>query len=548
MNSNDLFDIIGDTPEMYVLDAANADAKVIPMRKRSPKRMWLIAAIIAAMVFLMGCAVAYYLSLQQMQIATTAGTQYIDAHGELVISDDTGRSVITVHGTAGSPAFLAAREWYLFTENYDVDGSKYEAAQENPMVIPEAYEAYSIYNQEMKDKADEIVQKYDLNLLGAFAPFQKSERKVFYAATGIDSLLRPGATSAIEKESGYFYEAGNFKVEFHMTMTGTEDPWPYDMLNSIYYSKSNNFDRVYFVADSTEKWEQWAYTTSGGEEVLIAVNATGYGAKAICCREDAMIYVSIDNYFVTDWSAEEIGPENTVFMTREQLENVVDQIDFSLAVDSVDIALAKEKLSRFQNVTQNDPIQDHHNAYDAAMESMGIRSYEDRVKKLIESCEGLSYQLIDITDDGVEELIIGKEDYILYIYTIDGNKTRPLLTNIVGRKIVTYDGTGTALTLDPSYILLCENNTLIYVYEETNGRVIRHFAKLVDGKMAWAEEIMFDSNDPSSPYYQLTYEEGSNMGYNNIPNPISESAYDQILDSYVPIDTALKPLTEYPLS
>ena len=47
MNSLDLLDIIGETPEAYVLDAANANAKVIPMGKRYPKRMWLIAAIIA---------------------------------------------------------------------------------------------------------------------------------------------------------------------------------------------------------------------------------------------------------------------------------------------------------------------------------------------------------------------------------------------------------------------------------------------------------------------------------------------------------------------
>ena len=63
MNSNDVFDIIGETPERYVLDAANANTKVIPMRKRSPKRMWLIAAIIALILCLVGCAVAYVLSL-----------------------------------------------------------------------------------------------------------------------------------------------------------------------------------------------------------------------------------------------------------------------------------------------------------------------------------------------------------------------------------------------------------------------------------------------------------------------------------------------------
>lgn len=74
MNSNDLFDIIGETPEWYVLDAANVHTKVISTGKRSPKRVWLIAAIIAAMVFLMGCAVVYILSLDQMIL----GTDYVE--------------------------------------------------------------------------------------------------------------------------------------------------------------------------------------------------------------------------------------------------------------------------------------------------------------------------------------------------------------------------------------------------------------------------------------------------------------------------------------
>ena len=45
MNSNDLFDIIGETPERYVLDAANA--KMISMQNQSPRKLYLIAAIVA---------------------------------------------------------------------------------------------------------------------------------------------------------------------------------------------------------------------------------------------------------------------------------------------------------------------------------------------------------------------------------------------------------------------------------------------------------------------------------------------------------------------
>jgi len=534
MNANDLFDIIGETPESYVLDAAGEGTKVIPLRGRTSKRVWLIAAIIAAMVFLMGCGVAWYLSLQQMQIATTAGTQYIDTHGELVISDDAGRSVITVHGTAGSPAFLAAQEWYLFTENYDVDGSKYEAAQENPMEIPEAYEAYSIYNQEMKDKADEIVRTYDLNLLGAFAPFQRSERKVFYEATGIDSLLRPGAAAAIEKESGYFYEAGNFNVEFHMKMTGS-NPWPYDMLNSIYYSKPDNFDRVYFVADSTEKWEQWAYTTSGGAEVLIAVNSTGYGAKAICCREDAMIYVSIENYFVTDWSAEEIGPENTVFMTREQLEQVVDQIDFSLAVESVDMTLAKEKLSRFQT-----------EAADAALRSenyyLGFRvdmttqawyppegysdSFESYISYILEYAapEYHYYTLVDLDGDGMDELLWGTQDG--HIHEV----------------AVMMDGEVT-LRFDD---YLCEGNILLC--ELNHDEYAPGGAEYLEGKFCTSYQYNTLSERIVKLYDLPETDQWVEVRPGQEDRVISEAEAKQIMAQYPIIELDMLPLSEYPLS
>ena len=59
MNANDLFDLIGETPESYVLDAAGECENVIFLRGRASKRVWLIAAIIAAMVFLMGCGVVW---------------------------------------------------------------------------------------------------------------------------------------------------------------------------------------------------------------------------------------------------------------------------------------------------------------------------------------------------------------------------------------------------------------------------------------------------------------------------------------------------------
>lgn len=350
MNSMDVFTMIGQTPEAYLLEAANVRPSTCAVKKHSPRRIWLIAAIITLLCFLVGFAVVSH--LQEMEIAKTAGAQYYDEDGKLTIGDDGGRSVITVHGRNGSPAFLAHQQWYAFTENYDVSGELLEEAEASGYRAPEEYEAYSIYNREMKEKVDEIAQKYDLKLLGSFAPFQRWENSVFYEALGIDSLLVPGSPASVKKESGYFYQAGNFFVTFHMVMDGKDGAWPYEMVNSLYYSKADNFDRVYFVTEDPNTWDQWHYTTAAGTEVLIARNGSGYGARAIYDRGDAMIYVSIENYHITDYSTEIAVPENTVFMTKEQLEQVVEQIDFSIRVESVDMALAKKKLSRFQNMAK----------------------------------------------------------------------------------------------------------------------------------------------------------------------------------------------------
>ena len=70
MNSNDLLDIVGEAKEEHVLDAVNTRNGVQPQKKRlSLNRAFLIAAVIAMMLLLVGCTIAYVLSLQDLKIA-----------------------------------------------------------------------------------------------------------------------------------------------------------------------------------------------------------------------------------------------------------------------------------------------------------------------------------------------------------------------------------------------------------------------------------------------------------------------------------------------
>ena len=187
MNSNDLFDIIGETPERYVLDAANANTKVIPMRKRSPKRMWLIAAIIALILCLVGCAVAYILSLDNMIL----GTDFIE--------DRTGvtepRTRLSLQGYVGSNSYQAAKEWFDFLQSYDPDGAIEFSDEAYSVEFPEDYQFYQLYSVEMKDKLDEICQKYDLELLGPVLVDVTVDD--MFRELGINGILREDAQAEI---------------------------------------------------------------------------------------------------------------------------------------------------------------------------------------------------------------------------------------------------------------------------------------------------------------------------------------------------------------
>ena len=140
MNKHDLFDILGETPQEYILDA---QAESVPVRIRSPRRMWLIAAIIAAMVFLMGCAWVV-MSLDKLAL----GKENIDIPGEQKIQETQKVTVLSLQGYQGTPGYQASLEWNCFLDEYDPDLSILKSLPDYRNTgIPMDYEAYTCYTR-----------------------------------------------------------------------------------------------------------------------------------------------------------------------------------------------------------------------------------------------------------------------------------------------------------------------------------------------------------------------------------------------------------------
>ena len=189
-----------------------------------------------------------------------------------------------------------------------------------------------------------------------------------------------------------------------MTMPDAGDYWPHDMLNTVYYSKADYFDTIFFVVWDRENWDQWNYTTSSGTELLIVREKSGYSARIFCTREDALIYVGIDG-------SHEDSNGNVTFMTKQQLNQVAEQFDYEIKVESVDMELAKEKLSRFNRTST------------AQTESKEGTIFDDYIRDGLENLGDRAgdyyYHLIDVVgNDGFDELVIGTKEEMTKVWML----------------------------------------------------------------------------------------------------------------------------------
>lgn len=491
MKARRILNVLGNVNDAYI-EELFAEEEAKPQR-RSVKKAWLIAAIVAVMLVLVGCVFVYVFQMQDLKIGEDTNTKYYNGKHEKIEPTDVNRTVITLHGIEGSATYLAAQEWYTFREEYDKRPYEERLALD---VVPEAYIAYNAYTQELIDKVDEICKKYKLKTLGPSVTIQQWESKLFKDYLGFESVLEKGCSAALLSLSGYCYEGGNFKAEFLMRMAKEDGQWPYKMLNSMYYSKPDYFDDVYAFVEDIEHCEQWEYTTKSGNKVLIVVEADGYGAKVICNRNDALIYVTIENYYNKQYSYETNSYGETEFMTRKQLEQVVDQIDFSLTVPGV------------IHVKYSDPYANY---------------IAEQIRRN-EAAENYEYALMDLNGDGVKELITqdlkmqygDTVDMFLQIYTVKDGEMR----NLGGENYYPI-----------RYI--CEGGILEEADDESGYHA--YYRCTEDG----IESIEMVSWQPE--WKSWTYKH-----YGHIGSLVSEEQAKAVIESYKRTELDMKPFAEYP--
>ena len=303
--------------------------------KMKMKRAVLIAAVIALTLLLVGCAVVYVLSLNGIKLGDQLVTY--DVYDEnpnskdpfTVVGQETyTQQVLTLAGLDGTPASQAAREWYAFCESYDPDGTIQKAAWGKELELPEEYYGYGLYSQEMKEKLDAILTKYNLKLRGKQVEFKTS--KLLFRALGMENVLNPGSETKMNVGRASYYENGNLDLSFDITLSSKDSAAPEKVSGYLHYRSKDCF--IPDTAVLTEaQWEEWNYTTASGDDVLIIRSEEASSAWIFCDMPNHTASLRLDT-IQKMYEEMENGVPVAKFdiMTKEQLERVADAIDFSL--------------------------------------------------------------------------------------------------------------------------------------------------------------------------------------------------------------------------
>ncbi len=386
MKERRLLYAIGWVKDEYILEMQQPGANR-KTRRMPSRRIWLLAAVIAALLILAGC-VAVFLRLQDMSIGKETYTQYFDDQGRYIDPVEKEKDIITLTGYADSPTQKAFQEWYKFQESYDPNG---ELLTNEPNLpdIPDAEEAvYGCYTLEMVEKLHEIADKYSLQLLDVYTPIQKYQSSIGLKALGVESLLKPDAPAQMGDVSGLLYSPYNFKLEYDVIL---DDGAEYLVVQ--YYHRNGYFPRNAVGYYDLSEWQQWDYTTRDGVKLLLALSSKGQ-AEIIADLGHGFLSIGFDSY---DGSS--LYPQPDEIIAKEGLEQVAEVFAYDLPFLEIDIGAIQPELDAAETAYQAEHppyVPPTYPDYDGYMKMAGVWMGPD----------GFDYCFLDWDGDGTEELWI----------------------------------------------------------------------------------------------------------------------------------------------
>ena len=301
MNGEDLFRGLNYVNAKFIDEAETVTQLQGEKKILSLRRPVLIAAIIAMLLMLVGCAVYFY-SLQQLVVIDH--TKEVIAVVEEDISENTtvtvpeidagpyvAEKVLSLQGYEGSPAYLALQEWWEYAIDYTIKNADLRFTSNYQR--PEAYTKYPCYSQDMVDKVDEICSKYGLHLLGKSTFITDAAGM---EANGLSGVLSDEA--APRCFYGHLCEDGSFTASGELEFSDAYEKTVQFQMHNI---RKDAFYTAHLGLNNIFDFIQWNYTTADGHTALLALS-----------DRTGLIFVENEGRFVSI-IIEEVPDEGMVF-------------------------------------------------------------------------------------------------------------------------------------------------------------------------------------------------------------------------------------------
>ena len=235
------------------------------MRRRGKSLKWFVtlAASVALLAALSALAVAAnFFGLRDVLLPEKGSVNVTDERGVVVPGEYEYKDFVSLSGWADTPESRALAEWQAFLEGYDQDGAIISEIGNSPTGFEERYGHYLVYTQEMADKLEEIVAKYELKL--------HEWMEVVLPETW------PQAVGGFFREnvvpySGYIYENGTFRFDGDAELGAGElkgyGPIEYQFSRSV----KGTFDDVALNIGDLGGFEEWGYRAADGTSVTLGL-------------------------------------------------------------------------------------------------------------------------------------------------------------------------------------------------------------------------------------------------------------------------------------
>ena len=317
MNSYKLLHAMSGIREDYVLEAMDflgySAEKARPHRVN--RKLWttlLVAAIIVSLFTVTAYAMGWF-GLRERMIESAPETQ--EAVSESASPENSTAPTaepkrwVSLNGYADSPEYRANAEWLRFREEYLAshtitnDNSWMDGLDEETV---NTCHYYGVYEQAMLDELNALAEQYGLRLhTHQVSPLTLDD---FYRAAGTGAFLAEG------EGSGYIYEDGSFKLE----VSRPQREYTLTILKNL----SGTILPLSSGMDRPENYQEWEYTNSHGDTVLMAFNDRREDIHA--SSADLRIFFDMDGVFVMAHAAFYESED----LTKAECEELADEIIF----------------------------------------------------------------------------------------------------------------------------------------------------------------------------------------------------------------------------